>query len=77
MPILAYEGASPVKYCSNEDWPHHLERTPIGVELHTKGWLSRVGDDPATIAISRREATVEVVAEHKVCEVCGRGEHDH
>jgi hypothetical protein len=71
MPILAYEGASPVKYCSNEDRSNQEERTPIGVELHTRAWLSRVGDDPSTTAIARREHRLDVADEHLTCAVCG------
>jgi hypothetical protein len=72
MSIATWMGASAVKFCSDEGCPNHEERVPIGAELHTKAWVSRVGDDPSTMTISRREETVKVLDRDKVCEICGK-----
>jgi hypothetical protein len=70
MPITMSTGVTSTKTCVDEDCEGHEPRE-IGVTLRTVAHLSRVGTNPATTQISKRELLVDVDDAHETCEFCG------
>ncbi len=72
MPMTLSTAAEATAFCPDDDCPGHAARS-IPVTMRTVMWTSRVGANPVTTQVSRREHVVDVTRdEDKVCVVCGK-----